>query len=179
MIDLSQIPGAAMYVIIFGLKFVEVTISTMRIVLVTKGERVKGAILAFFEVMLWVIVVTLVLDGLMDDPIKIVIYAAAFAAGNYVGSILEEKLALGTIHLTAIVPDSQGKATATAMREQGYAVTVTSGEGRDGVRNILNLYIHRKKITPTIAALKTIAPGVVITIHDIRPIYGGYRGLRK
>ncbi len=178
-LDFGGVPTGWMYLIIFALKFIEVTISTLRIVIVTKGERAKGALIAFFEVMLWVFVVTLVLDDLMSDPLKIVIYGAAFASGNYVGSMLEEKLALGTLNLTAIVPAPEGKQIAEGMRNQGYAVTVTQGEGRDGKRHILSLHIHRKKITPTINALKALDPGVVITINDIRPIYGGYRGLRK
>ena len=177
--DFSTIPTVWMYLFIFTLKFVEVAISTLRIVIVTKGEREKGAIIAFFEVMLWVFVVTLVLDDLMSDPLKIVIYGAAFASGNYVGSMLEEKLALGTINITAIVSAQEGRIIAKGMRDQGYALTVTPGEGRDGARHILNLHIHRKKITQTINALKELSPGVVITINDIRPIYGGYRGLRK
>lgn len=178
-LDFSTIPTVWMYLLIFTLKFVEVTISTLRIVIVTKGEREKGAIIAFFEVMLWVFVVTLVLDDLMSDPLKIVIYGAAFASGNYVGSMLEEKLALGTINITAIVSAQEGRIIAKGMRDQGYALTVTPGEGRDGARHILNLHIPRKKITQTINALKELSPGVVITINDIRPIYGGYRGLRK
>lgn len=177
--DFATIPTGWMYVLIFALKFVEVTISTLRMVIVTKGERGKGAIIAFFEVMLWVFVVTLVLDDLMSDPLKIVIYGAAFALGNYVGSMLEEKLALGTINITAIVPAEEGRALAQGMRDQGYALTVIPGEGRDGSRHVLTLHIQRKTITQTIAALKQLSPGVVITINDIRPIYGGTRGLRK
>ncbi len=79
-LDFSGVPTGWMYLIIFALKFIEVTISTLRIVIVTKGERAKGALIAFFEVMLWVFVVTLVLDDLMSDPLKIVIYGAAFAS---------------------------------------------------------------------------------------------------
>lgn len=178
-LDLSSLSTGWLYVLIFILKLVEVTISTLRVVMVTKGERLKGAFIAFFEVILWVFVVTLVLDDLMNDPIKIVIYGAAFALGNYVGSLLEEKLALGTINITAIVPAEEGIPLADAMRNQGYAVTVISGQGRDGSRHVLTLHIQRKNITHTIAALKQLSPGVVITINDIRPIYGGYRSLRK
>lgn len=178
-LDLSNIPTGWVYVLIFFLKFVEVTISTLRIVIVTKGERVKGALIAFFEVMLWVFVVTLVLDDLMSDPFKIVIYGAAFASGNYIGSVLEEKLALGTINITAITGVKEGSKLAEAMREEGYALTSIHGSGRESEKLILYLHIPRKKVHETIDLLKEKSPGVVITVNEIRPIYGGYRGLRK
>ena len=47
------------YLIIFIVKVIEVTISTLRIVLITKDHRIKGAFLAFFEVSIWLIVVSL------------------------------------------------------------------------------------------------------------------------
>lgn len=167
------------YLAIFSLKFIEVTVSTLRIVIVTKGERLKGAMIAFFEVMLWVYVAALVIDGITEDPIKIIIYGAAFASGNYLGSTLEEKLALGTINLQVIVNRTQGQHLVTFIRNQGYAVTTVQGEGKDSQKLILYMHTARKKVSALIELLRDQDPSIVITIHEIRPIYGGFRGLRK
>lgn len=177
--DLDVLPSWGLYLLIFSLKYIEVSISTLRIVIVTKGERAKGAFIAFFEVMLWVLVAGIVLVGILEDPFKIVIYGAAFAVGNFTGSKLEEKLALGTINMQAIVNRSKGLDLAQKIRDFGLAVTTVDGMGRDAEKTILYLHIPRKKIRSTIDYIKNEVPEAVITVHEIRPIYGGYHGLKK
>lgn len=167
------------YFAIFSLKFIEVTVSTLRIVIVTKGERLKGAFIAFFEVMLWVYVASLVISGITEDPIKIIIYGAAFASGNYLGSTLEEKLALGTINLQAIVSLAHGKKLVAYIRDRGYAVTSVKGEGLESEKMILYMHTPRKKVKTLMSLLREQDPSIVITIHEIRPVYGGFRNIRK
>ena len=77
--------------------------ATLRIVLITKDERTKGAIIGFFEVILWVILVSTVLTNITADPTKVVVYALGFAVGNFVGSKFENYLAIGTTNIEAIV----------------------------------------------------------------------------
>lgn len=177
--DLNVLPSWGLYLLIFSLKYIEVSISTLRIVIVTKGERAKGAFIAFFEVMLWVLVAGIVLVDILEDPFKIVIYGAAFAVGNFTGSKLEEKLALGTINMQAIVEKTKGIELAHKIRDFGLAVTTVDGMGRDTEKTILYLHIPRKKIRSTIEYIKSEYPAAVITVHEIRPIYGGYHGLKK
>jgi uncharacterized protein YebE (UPF0316 family) len=43
------------YFFIFFGKILEVAVSTVRLVLINRGERVKGSVLAFFDILLWVL----------------------------------------------------------------------------------------------------------------------------
>lgn len=177
--DLDVLPPWGLYLLIFSLKYIEVSISTLRIVIVTKGERLKGAFIAFFEVMLWVSVAGIVLVNILEDPFKIVIYGAAFAVGNFTGSKLEEKLALGTINIQAIMDHKPGLELAQKIRDFGFAVTSVDGMGRDSEKTILYMHIPRRKIKTMIDYIKSENAHAVITVHEIRPIYGGYHGLKK
>lgn len=58
-----------LYTAILLLKIVEVSIGTMRIVLITRGERIYGALLGFIEVILWVTIISTVLKNVTDDPL--------------------------------------------------------------------------------------------------------------
>ena len=49
------------YFLILAAKIVEISIGTTRIVLITRGERGLGAILGFFEVLIWLVLVSTVL----------------------------------------------------------------------------------------------------------------------
>lgn len=83
------------YAFIFFGKILEVSVSTLRIVLINRGIRLVGSLLAVIEIIIWLIVTSTVLNGFQTDPIRIVFYAAAFGMGNFIGSWLDEKLAFG------------------------------------------------------------------------------------
>lgn len=78
------------YLAIFLIKILEVTLGTVRLVLITKGERVKGTILGIIEAFIWLALVSTVLDNVTQDPIKAVLYGVGFGVGNFLGSLLEE-----------------------------------------------------------------------------------------
>lgn len=167
------------YVIIMFAKIVEVSIATVRIVLITKGERKIGSILAFFEVALWIVLVSSVLNNISQDPLKIVAYSLGFAIGNYLGSILEEKIGIGISEVQVILMEEHGKSVADTLREQGYAVTAMKAEGKTHPREVLIMYVPRKKIKHCATIIRQAQENAVITISDKKPIYGGFGMMRK
>ena len=167
------------YFLILFLKIIEVTLATTRIVLITKGEKIKGAIIGFFEVFLWIMIVSSVLDDMSNDPYKILVYALGFSLGNYLGSVFEEKLGFGTIRIEIIVHIEKGQELADSLRDQGLAVTVLEGDGMHHKRNVLLMHIKRKNIDDTIHLIRELEKDVVITINEVKPIYGGYGILKK
>lgn len=167
------------YLVIVLAKIVEVSLATIRIVLITKGERKIGAFIAFFEVSLWLVLVSTVLDNIMADPFKIVAYAFGFSAGNYLGSFLEEKIGIGLAEIQIIVKEEHGRGLVDFIRSKGYAVTVMHGEGKNFPRTILLMYVPRKKIKSIVAMIQAEQENSVITISDRKPIYGGYGMLRR
>lgn len=179
MIKLIDQGGRMIYLFIIIMKIIEVSISTVRIVLITKGERKIGAIIAFFEVSLWLIVVSTVLSGIAEDPLKVIAYAFGFSAGNYLGSILEEKIGIGLSEITVIVHEEHGLALATAIRNEGFAVTVLDGQGKNHPRNLLMMYVPRKKVKSIVALIKNNQENAVITVSEKKPVYGGYGMIRK
>ncbi len=176
---LDAIHPLILYILIFVVKIIEVAMAVVRIVLITKGEKVKGAVIGFFEVIIWVILAATVLTNVTDDPFKVVVYSLAFAIGNYLGSMIEAKLALGTVSIQAIVKKVQGKDLSKALRTQGLAVTAVDAYGRDDRKEILYMHVPRRKIQKTINTIKSFQKDVVITVNDIRPVYGGHGILRK
>lgn len=163
-----------LYLFIFFGKVLEVTLYTLRMVLITKGEKTVGSIVSFFELILYLIIISGVLQGINEDPLKIVVYALGFAVGSYVGSILESKLALGTVQIQIIVKEEHGDALSTYLRDEGYACTVVHGEGKNFKRHILYVIIPRKKVHEVINKAKAFQSNATITVNETRPIYGVY-----
>lgn len=167
------------YLGILVLKIIEVSIGTTRIVLITRGERVLGAFLGFFEVIIWVVLVSTVLNNLVEDPIKVLVYAAGFAIGNYVGSLVEQRIGIGNVRVEAIVMDDHGIELANKIRNKGFAVTIIEGKGMKGDRHVLLMNIKRKNHLKVVDMIKEAQENVVITINDIKPIYGGHGVLKR
>jgi len=168
-----------LYIGILIAKMFEVTLATTRMVLITRGERLLGAFIGFFEVIIWMILVSTVLANIMENPIKLVVYAIGFSLGNYFGSVFEEKLGVGTVRIEAILLEEHGDALVAEIRNKGFAVTVLEGSGMNCERHVLLLNVKRKRLKEVVNLLRDNQSNIVITINDIKPVYGGFGLLKK
>ena len=80
------------YLFIFICKILENSIGTLRLIIVSNGKKLEGAILNFILSLIWIISTSLVV--LNNNIYKILIFAIGSLIGSYIGSLLEEKIAL-------------------------------------------------------------------------------------
>lgn len=173
--DFFTTPSIWLYLFVFFGKIIEVTVSTIRLVLINRGEKFKGAIIAFFEVSIWLVVTGTVLADFQHDLVKCLVFALAFSCGNYLGSWMEDKLAFGLSSIQIIVSDeNEAKELIEELRNNDFAVTMTQGEGKDGKRFILMLHMKRKKIPSALSIIKANFKDAVITVNDVKVVKGGY-----
>ncbi len=163
-----------LYIVIFTAKIIEVTIGVFRMVLITKGERKLATIIAFFEIIIWLLVVSTVLVNITEDPFKVLAYAAGFAFGQMFGSLLEDKIALGNIRVEIIADEQVGIKLANYLRENNFGVTTMEASGMTCKKMIIFLYAARKQIKHIMDLCNEISKELVITVDDIKPISGGY-----
>ncbi len=157
---------------IFFARIVDVSMGTLRMILLVKGYRRIAACIGFFEVMIYIIILGKVV-GSLNNPIYIVAYCAGYASGNFVGSKIEERLSIGRLIAQIIIKDiSNG--IVEKLRDSGYGVTVFEGEGRDGKRYMLNVILERKKIKALYTLLDKNESSAFVTTMDIRSSLGGY-----
>jgi len=166
------------YILIFFAKIIEVSLTTVRTVLITRGEKLYGSIIGFFEMIIWIYVVSTVLIGISKEPIKILIYALGFSCGNYVGCILEDKLALGLLTINAIVSEKDGEKLAKMLRTENVGVTIVEAEGLKENKKLLILHVKRKRKRQIIQLIQNSDINAVVSLMDAKTIYGGY-GIRK
>jgi len=155
------------YFIIFFGKIIEVTFATLRIVLINRGERTKGSVVALIEVLLWIFVTGSVLVGFQEYPLKAVVFSVAFAIGNWLGSWLENKIALGLSEIKIITSEDPSCLLKT-LRESDLAVTVMEGEGRNGHRYMLEIFLKRARINATVKLINGCLDNCMITLSDVK-----------
>ncbi len=166
------------YLLIFLAKIVEVSLMTIRTVLITRGEKLYGSIIGFFEISIWLYLINKVLVGISEDPIRMVTYALGYACGNYLGSILEEKLALGLLTISIILPESEGEELIKKLREKNVGVTKVRAEGINKDKSLLLIHIKRKRKNEIIKLIEKSPLHCVISISDTKTVMGGY-GIKK
>jgi len=123
------------YLFIFCARICDVSLGTMRTIMVVRGQRLYAAAIGFFEVSIYIVALGKIFSTL-DNPLSIVVYAAGYATGNFVGSLIEEKLAVGVLTVQVITMKAPLELT-ELLRNEGYGVTVIEGQGREGTRYIL------------------------------------------
>lgn len=168
-------------ILIFLGKIIEVSLMTVRTVLLTRGEKLLASIIGFVEVVLYLYLISYVLIGISENPYKIIIYSLGFAAGNFIGSVFEEKLAMGIVTINAITSIQDGEYMAGLLREKNIGVTMLDANGRNEVRKMLIIHIKRKKKEEVLKLFQDKQINCVISVNDTKLVHGGYGlgGLKK
>ncbi len=158
--------------LIFLLRVTDMTLDTLRVLVVMRGRKSYAWILGFFQAGVFVLAISTVLQNL-DNLINVVGYAAGFATGNVIGMFIEERLAIGHTHLSIVSP-RRGTAVAERLRGEGYAVTEIAARGKDGTVNLLQCDVRRKNTERVKSLVNEIDPDAFITAEDIRPVRRGF-----
>lgn len=151
---------------IYVARVVDVSMGTLRTVCVVRGFRFTAAVLGFCEITIWVTAISGVLTHL-GQWYNVVAYAGGFATGNFIGILIEQKLAMG-MQMIRLISRSQSAAIAAGLRLAGYAVTEVKGEGLRGQVSISFVVAARKEVPTVMRIAHQIDPEVVSTVEDIR-----------
>lgn len=158
--------------LIFGLRITDMSLDTLRVLFVVRGQKRIAWVLGFFQSAVFVIAITRVLSDL-SNPLVVLGYAAGFATGNVLGIMVEERLAVGHIQLQ-IVSRKRGPVVARALRLHGYGVTEISARGRDGTVRLLTASVHRKDASRARQVVHEVDEDAFITSEDVRPVRRGH-----
>lgn len=153
-------------VFIFLARICDVSLGTIRIIPVSKGYKVLAPLIGFFEVLIWIIAISRIMENL-NNWVAYVAYAGGFATGNFVGMILEERLAIG-YELVRVITKKEADKLISHLKGEGFGLTSVSAKGIEGDVAVLYLVINRKKIDKVIKIIKKFNPNAFYTIEDIR-----------
>ena len=142
------------YLFIFICKILENSIATLRLIIVSNGKKLEGAILNFILSFIWIISTSLVV--LNNNIYKVLIFAIGSLIGSYVGSILEEKIALGNNMLFVI----SKKYKKINKLENTYLIN----------KDILMIMVKRKKRKEIIDKILTIDNKAVIISESAKQL---------
>ena len=157
--------------LIFVARICDQTLGTIRIVFISRGDKWIAPLLGFFEVIIWVLAIRQIIHNL-SNVVGYVAYAGGFAAGNYIGILLEEKIAMGK-RVVQIITQKNATQLVESLTRKGYGVTNIPAEGTRGRVNVIYTIIERYDLDHIIKVVERFNPGALYSIQNILSVKQG------
>lgn len=158
--------------LIFALRICDVSLALLRTLLAVRNVKVAVPVIGFFEVLIWIFAVGAAI-GNLNSPLHLLGYAGGFAMGNVVGMWIEGKLAFGLAIVRAISKYG-GVEMAEALRDEGFGVTEFAGHGRDGMVEIVDTVVKRRRIPEVLKIIDFWDPRAFVMVEEPRLIRHGW-----
>lgn len=146
-------------------RIADVSLGTIRMVSVINGKRWPSWFLGFAEVLVWIIVVSRVIQTINESPLYPIAYALGFATGNFLGITIESRLAFGE-QMVRVFTRHEG--AAEALRAEGFGVTEFDGRGRDGPIRMLFIQSPRRDVPSVLAKARELDASCFYLVDDVR-----------
>jgi len=168
MIDFLILP-----IFIFLARIIDVSLGTLRIVMIAKGQKRIAPFLGFFEVLIWLIAIGRIMQNL-DNWVCYIAYAGGYATGNYLGMLIEEKLAVGIVQLQIITGNDPDKLIG-ALKQAGYGITHHDAVGGASGNLVSLIYsiVRRNDVNKVASIIHENIPDAFYSIGDVRYVNKG------
>lgn len=151
--------------LIFFARILDVSINTVRIIYVLGGRKLTSTLLGFFEAFIWLMAIRQIFEHL-DNWMCYVAYPAGFAAGIFVGMIIEEKIAYGKV-IVRIITRKDVLPLLGYLKSEYFRYTYVRAEGPDGDENLVFTVLQREKLEALLETLKEILPTAFYTVEKV------------
>ena len=164
-------------VLIFSAGVIYVSLGTLRIIFVSRGRRFLSPLLGFFEVAIWLIAISQIITN-VNNVIAYIAYAFGFAVGNYIGILLEEKMALGNLAVRIILT-SNDERLKDSLAAEGFGVTSVDGHGVHKQVKIIYTVIRRKDLPRVEEIINESHSNAFYSVEDARSVVEGVFPIRR
>ncbi|MFS0785140.1 DUF2179 domain-containing protein [Shouchella sp. 1P09AA] len=158
--------------LILGAQLLYVPLVVLRTLMMVKGEKERSALFATLEGAVHVISLSIVFSDL-SNYLNMVAYSIGFGLGMYLGSIVEERLAIGYVSLQVNTSFHQ-KPLIDRLRDADFSVALTTVEGIESIRVRLDCTARRDREHEFLAIVNECDPDAFVVSFETRNFQGGY-----
>lgn len=172
---LASLHPAIVCLIVCAAKIVEISIQSLKTCMMVKGERLKAAGLGFVECVIWGLVISTIIGTLGDNIWLLLFYCIGYASGLFIGSTIENKIALGTSNLELIANDESTEIITEYLKANARGYTVFEGRGSKDKMNMIFIVIPRREMAPMLKEIRKMCNNKVFVVaSDVSKHAGGY-----
>jgi uncharacterized protein YebE (UPF0316 family) len=130
------------------------------------SRRGVATLLGFFEALIWLVAIRQIFQNL-DSWGAYVAYPGGFAAGIFVGMIVEEKIAYGKV-IVRIITRHEITVLIEFLYRQKFRFTMVNAEGPGGQENLVFTVLPRERLDELLGELKRIMPTAFYTVESVK-----------
>ncbi len=172
---LASLHPALVCLIVCAAKIVEITIQSLKTCMMVKGQRLKAAGLGLVECTIWGLVISTIIGTLGDNLLLLLFYCFGYATGLFLGSTLENKIALGTSNLEIIANAESTERIIAYLKERGMGYTVFEGYGSKDKMNMIFIVLARKEAGRVLRDLRRECDNkLFVAVSEVSKYAGGY-----
>jgi uncharacterized protein YebE (UPF0316 family) len=154
--------------LIFLARVADVSMETIRVIYISRGVKYLAPIIAFFEIIIWLLAMEVVMSDL-SNLANFFAFAFGFATGTYVGLVIEEKLSIGMVILRIITTDEpSNEGIVTFLAGEHFGVTHLDAQGSRGTVKIILSLVNRTDVPRITGFLHGNFPHAFFSIEDVR-----------
>ena len=159
---------------IFLARIVDVSLGTIRTVLVVKGKSITPAVVAFFEVLIWFVVAREALNTDLDSILIPIFYSLGYATGTFIGTFITSRLVDGLIGVQVITKSTNSKML-KEMRDKGFGVSVVDLKKTNDnhKKDMLIIQLNKKKLKELTRVIRTNDPDAFVVINETKYVQNG------
>lgn len=156
-------------------RILDVSLGTIRTIIMVKGNSLKCAFIAFFEVFVWFIVAREALNTKHISLWIAISYSAGYATGTYIGSKLSNIFIKGNT-TCQVITSKATKNNIKLLRDKGYALTILDiKDYYDGIKKkMLLIEINNTKIKELSKLIRKIDNNAFITFSETKTVINGF-----
>lgn len=163
--------------LIFLARILDVSLGTIRIVFVSRGFKYFAPVVGFFEVIIWLLAIRIIMQNL-NNFVCYIAYGAGFGMGTLIGIIIEKKLAIGR-SIIRIISQKDATPLIDFLRLAGYGVTSLDAQGTKGKVNVIYMVIKRRDHEKIAETIQRFNPKAFYTLENVSLVSEGIFPLRK
>lgn len=175
--DFGEWPVWAGALLIFSARVTDVTLGTLRISFISRGEKSLAPIVAFFEMLIWLFAISQIFQN-VTNLAYYVAYAGGFATGVFTGLRLEDRIALGSRMIQTITQEDASELL-RGLRDEGFGVTSLRAAGASGDVNVIFSVIKRVDVPRYMSIVRRHHPQAFASVEDVRSVQKGVLGGRR
>lgn len=176
---LASIHPTTVCFIVCAAKIIEITIQSLKTCMMVKGQRIKAAGLGFVECTIWGLVISTIIGTLGDNLFLLAFYCIGYATGLFLGSTLENKIALGTSSIELIANDENTEQIIKYLQENSRGFTAFNGKGSIDKMNMILIVLPRRDAASVLKDIRKLCQNNVFVIVDEISKYAGGYGMVK
>ena len=158
--------------LIFLARICDVSMETIRVIYISRGIKFLAPIIAFFEIVIWLLAMEVVMKDLTNIA-NFLAFAFGFAMGTYVGLIIEEKLSIGMVILRIITTENSNNEIVSFMQSENYGITTLDATGSRGNVNMILSLVNRTDVPRITEHIRATNPHAFFSLEDVRYVNEG------